>query len=276
MIIPTLLAQELAVVSVKYFQTILHRSPELLVNLTIDLEKFTDTFKLLDAVLKLLRTGSAHERLIGRSLMFIKQHYNLLRHTPQEVSDSDLFKVIENFNDLVQSLHEISQMFPEKRFIFNHIVTFATEYYFLCYNARMKVPPLLLTNEEVMNSFPVEYISAPPLSKANPSKSAPVGAPAPVGASSPLAVPAPPSSIFVPFTPLPGEELLYPPQGQTLEWYKSNQWRNFISGRTVQIQDGKHAGHVCQFDRWNRVNARFRFLDGKFHCITLQWSIVYA
>jgi hypothetical protein len=264
----------LASVMAGNFQIVLHRSPDLLVSSTINPREYTDTFKLLDTVLKLLRNGSVQERLIGNSLTFIKQHYNLFRHAPQKVSLLNIFKVVEKFNDLIQAFIGVSESFPEKKFLLQRFVTFATQYWVICCKAGIEVPPLLMVDQREINSFSPSP-SPPPIS---PSPLPPLLSETPL--SPPLSPPSLPSenspSGFVPFHPQPSEELLYPHNHKSLKWYKTNGWKDFITQKVIRIEKGKYKGKLCRVKKWDGNTVRCLFPDDEIRCVSVNNVVSYA
>lgn len=131
----------LASIVSSHFQRVLYESPKLLVSSTIEFESYKDTSELLGDVLNLLRVGDRRESLVADRLASVRQHYNLLRHSPLRVSTAHLLKAMQDFDALIAVFAELSEEYPEKKFFLQLFTDLASQYGAICRSAGVATPP---------------------------------------------------------------------------------------------------------------------------------------
>ena len=98
-----------------------------------------------DRCIDALKKQLPHLRLIGRCLLYLKQHYYIMEHNIKKY-DSSFFKLFINIEDLLFTLkHMYINFYLDTSSIHNIILIFYNEYYRLCIEWGEKIPPRYAT-----------------------------------------------------------------------------------------------------------------------------------
>jgi hypothetical protein len=146
------LQEDLSVVCAEKFQAILHIVPDFLpfeLSHYLGPNERSDNYDMMDKVLKLLRRGYSRDRLVSRSLFYLKAHQNFLRHScpgvdrGRRIYEKDVINTINVFNDLLVATNEIRINNPSKSYLFDDVADFACSYHLTCVSHSLEVPSLL-------------------------------------------------------------------------------------------------------------------------------------
>lgn len=211
-----------------------------------------DPHKRLDQILeKTLVQQTPTHRLCRRCLLYLKQHYALLRHTAvdgegRKITKKDVQGAIENLADLVICLQDMQRggHLQPLETLLSVTTNFYYAYYDLCLQHNLSMPP----KERFTYSGEAKLGSAE-----NPESR---------------------NSNF-------GSDLhevsveAIPEQGHSMEWYKLHGWAAFLRGRTIVFTSGQYANQPCKVDRFNGNNTRCIFPDGVHYIsvkVPLHWQ----
>jgi len=315
--IPDRLFRDIAKICVTHFQDILFESPSYLLNIiltddtvlpngnTVASKDMKDNYKRLDVVIKLLRTGDTRERLLSVSLRYLKQHHNHLRHSKTDymLHMKDVNCCIQNFNDILMALKEISILFPWKEILYKKMIQFAMEYYNACLQSKVYVIPLEIPPEHIEiyeNAYLCPYVIPDEEVKAITSGTYDEYASKYVdilrnfehSISKDINIRGIERTILSPFRQKidqedkednksneslsqDGNKVLgkekeekviaerLPTQGRQLKWYRDNHWQPFLKGRDVTIISGRHINQKRKIDEWFKDKVIMMDTEGK-------------
>lgn len=217
-----------------------------------------DVYKQFGEIITELKGKSARERLVARTMYYIKQHASRLRHQNIPIIHRDINTTIENLNDVVVALREL----VVERFriwgLVKAVETMALSYYQVCIDFQISV--INLEIYDIPQSYP--EIEGPIENEITSDV---------IIERSDLEAK---DQIIAPYNYIPRSQ--QPPKEMTMRWYKTHKWYDFFIGRTVTFTKGSYRDVRCIVINFNGNNTRCRFPDGTYHCIhadiPLTWS----